>query len=166
MMPTPSPPNPELTPTPMPPNGAMPVSLLVAPGTTSSSSAASAEEPRIPFGLGDLLTGELDPGLEFSPFITVLVDPVGRAIGAIGREIGPKFCIGSATGALEGGASGRMCMLRRPDPGAKEDGGPAPGPPPGVVGDPEGPVIGVLDFEGGPMGDGIPEGRPGGPPRG
>lgn len=148
-------------PTPIPPIGAMPVDLRAA-GTTSSSSAASADEPNRPFGLGDLLAGEFDLGLGLSPFAVVaLADPEGRAIGARGREIGPRFCRSGTAGALDPAASERACILRRPDPGANEDGGP-----PGVVGDPEGPAIGVLGFEGGPIGDGMPEGRPGGPPRG
>ncbi len=160
----PNPPSPEpIPPTPIPPpKGAIPVSRLAAAGTTSSSSAASADEPNIPFGLGDLFKGEIDPGLGFSPpfaVVLVLVDPVGRAMGAIGREIGPGFCTSEIPDALaDPNVSGRTCMLRRPDPGANEDGRPAPDPPLGVVGDPEGPVSGVLGFEGGPMGDGIPEG--------
>jgi len=43
-------------------------------------------------------------------------------------------------------------MLLLPDPGANEG-------PPGIVGDPAEPpfiVIGVLGFDGGPIGDGIP----------
>lgn len=129
-------------------------------GTTSSSSAASADDPKTaPFGLGDLRTGEFDLGLELSPFVPAVADPVGRAIGAIGREIGPRLAGGGGgADAVDPGASGSACTLRLPDPGAKED-GPAPGPAPGVVGDPEG-TIGVLGFEGGPIGDGTPEGGP------
>ena len=53
--------------------------------TTSSSSAASAEDPRTRGGLGERPLG--DPELELaSPFPP---PAVGRAIGVIGRVIGP-----------------------------------------------------------------------------
>jgi hypothetical protein len=54
-------------------------------GTTSSSSAANAEEPRTLFGLGDQRLGDPDPELVVP---SVVVVP-GRAIGAIGRVMGP-----------------------------------------------------------------------------
>lgn len=54
-------------------------------GTTSSSSAASADDPRTPFGLGDRWLGDPDPELVVP---SVVVVP-GRAIGAIGRVMGP-----------------------------------------------------------------------------
>jgi len=77
--------------------------------TNSSSSAASADEPRIPFGLGERRTGEpctdADADAE-SPDV-----PAGRAMGAIeamsvigaGRPIGPTS----------------LTEERRPDPGAR-----------------------------------------------
>jgi len=80
-----------LTPIPTPPilltpNGVVAIDRRAATGTTSSSTDASADDPNTtPFGLGDLLTGEFDPGLELS----APTSPVGLAIGAIGREIGP-----------------------------------------------------------------------------
>jgi hypothetical protein len=54
-------------------------------GTTSSSSAARADDPRTPFGLGDRRLGDPDP--ELVPSVVVVV--LGRAIGAIGRVMGP-----------------------------------------------------------------------------
>ena len=59
--------------------------------TTSSSSAASADEPNTPFGLVERRLGDVEPEPEASP------EPGGRAMGAIGatgRVIGP----GSAGG--------------------------------------------------------------------
>ena len=50
--------------------------------TTSSSSAASADEPRVPFGLGERRLGEPEPDLVSAA--------AGRAIGArTGRATGP-----------------------------------------------------------------------------
>lgn len=48
---------------------------------TSSSSGDNAEEPSMPFGLGERRLGEPEPELG--------VSPAGRAIGAIGRATGP-----------------------------------------------------------------------------
>ena len=61
---------------------------------TSSSSASSAAEPRTPFGLGDLRLGDVEPEPDASP--------VGRAMGAMGRVIGPGS--GTATRVLGPGA--------------------------------------------------------------
>jgi hypothetical protein len=65
-----------------------PTLLGTCPVTTSSSSAASAEDPRTRFGLGERRLG--DPELELpSPFPPVGPPAVGRAIGAMGLVIGP-----------------------------------------------------------------------------
>lgn len=61
---------------------------------TSSSSAARADEPKTPFGLGDRRLGEVLPDAE-PEWIMVELDeedsPRGRAIGAImGLPIGPR----------------------------------------------------------------------------
>lgn len=105
--------------------------------TTSSSSAANAEEPRVPLGLGERRLGEPDPELAFSPEL----DAIGRAIGARGRVMGP-------------GPEPSVCACifidpRRPWPGASIDG-------PGVGGTG---VRGVLGF-GGPIGEGTPGAMP------
>lgn len=136
------------------PIGAAPVRRAV--GTTSSSSAARADDPNL--GLGDLRTGELEPGLVLSPAPAplALVDAAGLAIGAIGLVIGPGP--GAAFAPPEGPASEWMGIeLLLPDPGAsillgRVDGGP------GVVGELLDGIRGVFDFVGGPMGDGTPEG--------
>lgn len=67
--------------------------------TTSSSSAASADEPSTPFGLGERRVGEVEP----EPDPEAGASPAGRAIGAIGRVIGP----GSA--AIEARLPGADC---------------------------------------------------------
>ena len=61
--------------------------------TTSSSSAARAADPSIPFGLGERREGDVAPDPEPDAFVSAAVD--GRAIGAIGRVMGP----GSAAAA-------------------------------------------------------------------
>lgn len=106
------------------------------PATTSSSSAANADDPRVPFGLGDLLLGDPDP--ELAPSADV-PPPGGRAIGAIGRVIGPgpDASVGVLRTATE---------PRRPCPGASIG---APG------ADVE--ARGVFGL-GGPIGDGAPAG--------
>lgn len=130
------------------------------PETTSSSSAAKAEDPRIPFGLGERREGDPDPELAPSPDPLVVV---GRAMGAIGRVIGPGPAAPSACGPLL--LLPLLLLLRigiearRPCPGASIDG-------PGDAGVGARGVLGL----GGPMGEGAPGGGgPGGmptPPRG
>lgn len=73
--------------------------------TTSSSLSTSADEPRIPWGLGER-TGE--PELELpSPLLFEVPEMLGRAMGAMmGRPIGP--------------GSPDMREARRPCPGARE----------------------------------------------
>lgn len=104
--------------------------------TISSSSAASADEPKTPFGLGDRRLGDVEPEPP--------VSAAGRAIGAIGvdgigRPIGPRStiegrrpggpgasCVGDVSGfcaALLGGAIGASGARLRLKPGSK--GGPA-----------------------------------------
>jgi len=66
-------------------------------GTTSSSSARSAADPRTPLGLGERREGDADPDPEPpSP------EGVGLAIGAIGRVIGPGSMERRLFGAREG----------------------------------------------------------------
>lgn len=93
---------------------------------TSSSSAASADEPRNPFGLGERRLGDVDPDPE---------SPAGRAMGATGRVIGPGSftearrapviaCVGEGREfecckALEGGAIGAGGARLRPNAGSK-----------------------------------------------
>jgi hypothetical protein len=55
--------------------------------TTSSPSSTNADDPRTPFGLGDLLTGDPEPELPSPPPLVHVV--VGRAMGAMGRATGP-----------------------------------------------------------------------------
>lgn len=104
---------------------------------TSSSSGASADDPKTPFGLGDRWLGEPDPELVV-PSVVVVV--LGRAIGAIGRVIGP-------------GAEMAARDARRPEANIDE---------PAVVL----PAKAVLPF-GGPMGVGglLEDERPPEPPR-
>lgn len=101
--------------------------------TTSSSSAANAEDPRTRFGLGERRLGDPEPELAASPFPP---PAVGLAIGAIGRVIGP----GPEASLLDPDAW-------RPWPGASIG--------PEAVG-----VIGFADFAGGPIGEGVEDGRP------
>lgn len=87
---------------------------------TSSSSADSAEEPNLPFGLGERRFGEPEPDPD-----AVDASPAGRAMGARGRATGPGsprdarfeglwfiICVGElrdadrAPGALDGGPMG------------------------------------------------------------
>jgi hypothetical protein len=75
---------------PGPPMGNVPIPMAVAllgpcADTTSSSSAANADDPRTRLGLGERQLGDPEPELA-SPFPP---PAVGRAIGAIGRVIGP-----------------------------------------------------------------------------
>lgn len=67
--------------------------------TISSSSAASAEEPSTPFGLGERRLGDVEP--------EPVGSPAGRAMGAMGagRPIGP----GSAIDGLRPGGAGASC---------------------------------------------------------
>lgn len=96
--------------------------------TTSSSSAASADDPST-FGLGLRLTGDPVPEPPASPFVVVVV---GRAIG-VGRVIGP----------------GLLVVSRGTDPRL-----PAPGASMGEGSDVDGVgASGVLGFDGGPMGE-------------
>jgi len=74
-------------PQPCPTVPADPARRFVGAGTTSSSSAARAEDPRMPFGLGERRLGDPDPDPG--------VSPVGLAIGARGLATGP----GSGTDA-------------------------------------------------------------------
>ena len=74
-----------------PPMGIVPIPMVAAllgpcADTTSSSSAARAEDPRTRLGLGERRLGDPEPELAASPFPP---PAVGRAIGAIGRVIGP-----------------------------------------------------------------------------
>jgi len=127
--------------------------ILLGPvaGTTSSSSAARADEPKIPFGLGERRLG--DPELVLAPSPGVLLT-VGRAMGAIGRVMGPGPDMSVWTG-IDG---------RRPCPGASMDGPGADveasgifgfGGPIGVGGVAEGPLLLLL-----PIGTPIPIGIP------
>jgi len=84
---------PQFCPPEPPPMGIVPIPIAVAllgpcADTTSSSSAARAEDPRTRLGLGERRLGdpEPEPELAASPFPP---PAVGRAIGAIGRVIGP-----------------------------------------------------------------------------
>lgn len=137
-----------------PPIGIAPIPMGVDPptllgpcaDTTSSSSAASAEDPRMPFGLGDRRLGDPDPELLASPLPATGPPPAtGRAIGAIGRVIGPgpeTSLLPPCTCKFNTGAE-----ARRPCPGASREG-------------PEAEVEVVLcaegfaTFAGGPIGEG------------
>lgn len=109
--------------------------------TTSSSSATRADEPSGALGLGERRDGEAAPDPDPEPESVVVV---GRAMGAMGRVIGP--------------GSGAAADTRRPEiapPGAADD-GPAPGArivlaEAGVI-MPSGPPIARPIFEGGPIG--------------
>jgi len=113
--------------------GATAAGRLREAGTTSSSSAANADEPSTPLGLGDRLLGDTAPEPEAGLASTV---PVGLAIGAMGRVIGPGP-------EMAGSAAADMRRL-------------APGGPGGwIIGDPEGETIWLLTspiFGGMPMG--------------
>lgn len=96
--------------------------MLIAPrrpagaATTSSSSAANADEPRTPLGLGVRWVGEPEPELGVSPALAFEAE--GRAMGAMGRATGPgsELSIGmeprrvgaSIAGVEEDEASGCM----------------------------------------------------------
>jgi hypothetical protein len=81
---------PQFCPPGPPPMGIVPIPTVALLGpcadTTSSSSAARAEDPRTRLGLGERRLGDPEPELAPSPFPP---PAVGRAIGAIGRVIGP-----------------------------------------------------------------------------
>lgn len=89
--------------------------------TTSSSSAARAEDPSTPLGLGDRRFGDPDPDPDPEG------SPAGLAMGAIGRATGP----GSGRDTRLAGAGGNI--VEGDDPGVcpitLDDGGPigAPG---------------------------------------
>ena len=117
--------------------------------TTSSSSAANADDPRTPFGLGDRRLGDPDPELVV-PSPDVAAFPVmGRAMGARGRVIGPgpEPTTGEDVEATAAESGLRTAELRRLEPGAS------------IEGAEEVTVNGVLGF-GGPIGVSPPE-----PPR-
>ena len=88
--------------------------------TTSSSSAASAEDPRTPFGLGDRRLGDPDPELVV-PSPVAALPVMGRPMGARGRVIGPGP--EPTTGEDVEAESGlRIADERRLEPGASIEG--------------------------------------------
>jgi len=85
--------------------------------TTSSSSAASAEDPRTPLGLGERRFGDPEPELAASPLPPAGPPAIGRAIGAIGRVIGP-----GPEASLLVPCCCKFVDARRPWPGASIEG--------------------------------------------
>ena len=84
---------PQFCPPGPPPMGNVPIPMVAAllgpcADTTSSSSAANADDPRTRLGLGERQLGDPEPELAASPG-PFPPPAVGRAIGAIGRVIGP-----------------------------------------------------------------------------
>ena len=119
--------------------------------TISSSSAASADEPSTPFGLGVRCAGDVEPDPDAEADADADGSPAGRAIGAmgaVGRVIGP----GSADIAVDSASDAR----RTPDPGAScvgDDNGFCTTPPTFMPTGPT-PKPAPTPFGGGPIGAG------------